>query len=114
MTASALIHIHCTEKSGQDILKNFSFCVPQRKESHRGLRQQEGEYILFLIFFYYYFIRIGQFMRQEAKWESERWEGIGKDLQAGTQTRDARSATTLYVGALLPLTMFSFLHKIVL
>ncbi len=105
-----LIHIHYTEKSGQDLLKKFSFCVPQRKESHRGLRQQEGEYILIFIYFLLYFIRIGQFMRQEAKRETERGEGIGKNLQAGTQTRDARSATTLHVGALptmlLTLTMF--------
>ncbi len=36
---------HCTEKSSVNILLNISFCVPQKKVSHTGLEQHEGEYM---------------------------------------------------------------------
>ncbi len=52
------------------------------------------------------FISIGQYFRQEASWERERWDGIGKILQVGSRTRDAQRALVLYVGA-LPTRLFA-------
>ncbi len=43
------------------------------------------------------FISIGQYFRQEASWERERWDGIGKILQVGSRTRDAQRALVLLV-----------------
>lgn len=43
LTVPILIHFHYIEKTSQYIVQKVKFCVPLKKESRKGLDEQQGE-----------------------------------------------------------------------